>query len=247
MADVMCAVAEAADVTIRRGVTVTGLTTDDGRFPVPRVNGVTTGDGPVRADLVVDCTGRRSAVGSWLAALGARPPVEEREDCGFIYYGRHFRSGTGDQPPMLGHLNQSTNRCRSSACPATRSSRTGPMASRSPAWTRSPASRTGTGAWSSTVSRSSPVSWRSATRGPARTRRWGGVPRSPCCTPGCCATSCAIPIRPTTTRWFAGLLVTAADLFDRPGVLDRVMALGAGAPQYLMPDPSRSELLSSIA
>jgi hypothetical protein len=37
-----------------------------------------------------------------LAALGARAPAEEREDCGFVYYGRHFRSPDGSVPPALG-------------------------------------------------------------------------------------------------------------------------------------------------
>ncbi|HKP98844.1 MAG TPA: FAD-dependent oxidoreductase, partial [Actinomycetes bacterium] len=52
----------------------------------------------VRADLVVDCGGRRSALGSWLEAVGARRPAEEREDCGFVYYARHFRTSTGELP-----------------------------------------------------------------------------------------------------------------------------------------------------
>ena len=52
----------------------------------------------LRADLVVDCGGRRSALASWLVAAGARRPAEERADSGFVYYGRHFRSRTGDLP-----------------------------------------------------------------------------------------------------------------------------------------------------
>jgi 2-polyprenyl-6-methoxyphenol hydroxylase-like FAD-dependent oxidoreductase len=88
----LSAAAEGAGVTIRRGVTVTGLTTDQ-RRPVPRVTGVRTDDGrELAADLVVDCGGRRSALGSWLEAAGARRPIEERADCGSIYYARHFRS-----------------------------------------------------------------------------------------------------------------------------------------------------------
>jgi 2-polyprenyl-6-methoxyphenol hydroxylase-like FAD-dependent oxidoreductase len=49
---------------------------------------------------VVDCTGRRSALGPWLEAVGARCPIEEREDCGFVYFGRHFRGRTGEQPEV---------------------------------------------------------------------------------------------------------------------------------------------------
>jgi 2-polyprenyl-6-methoxyphenol hydroxylase-like FAD-dependent oxidoreductase len=88
-------------VTIRRGVVVTGLLTDP-QTPTgpPHVRGVLTRGGrALRADLVVDCCGRRSTLGSWLEAVGARRPVEEREDCGFVYYARHFRTRTGELPP----------------------------------------------------------------------------------------------------------------------------------------------------
>ncbi|MCU7728497.1 FAD-dependent monooxygenase [Actinoplanes sp. KI2] len=103
---VLSAAAEAAGVTIRRGITVTGLTTD-GRTRVPRVTGVLTADGTaMAADLVVDCGGRRSALASWLQAAGARAPVEERSDSGFVYYCRHFRSRTGEQPAALSNLLQ---------------------------------------------------------------------------------------------------------------------------------------------
>ena len=104
---VLSAAAEAAGVTIRRGVAVTGLTTD-GRTRVPRVTGVLTADGTaIPADLVVDCGGRRSAMRSWLQAAGARAPVEERSDSGFVYHCRHFRSRTGEQPAMLTNILQS--------------------------------------------------------------------------------------------------------------------------------------------
>jgi 2-polyprenyl-6-methoxyphenol hydroxylase-like FAD-dependent oxidoreductase len=103
----LSAAAEAAGVTIRRGITVTGLTTD-GHAGVPRVTGVLTENGAaVAADLVVDCGGRRSALGSWLQAAGARRPAEERADCGFVYYARHFRSRDGERPAMLTNLLQS--------------------------------------------------------------------------------------------------------------------------------------------
>ena len=55
-----------------------------------------------RADLVVDAGGRRSALPSWLAAIGARPVEEQRDDCGFVYYARHFRSADGSHPPLFG-------------------------------------------------------------------------------------------------------------------------------------------------
>lgn len=70
---------------------------------VPHIQGVVTDDGTERrADLVVDASGRRSPLPGWLAALGARPPVEELEDCGFVYYGRHFRSSDGSLPAAFG-------------------------------------------------------------------------------------------------------------------------------------------------
>ncbi|MEU8238171.1 FAD-dependent oxidoreductase [Actinoplanes missouriensis] len=98
---VLSAAATTAGVTIRRGVAVTGLTTDGHT----RVTGVLTAAGPaIPADLVVDCGGRRSALSAWLQAAGARAPLEERSDSGFVYHCRHFRSGTGEAPPALTNL-----------------------------------------------------------------------------------------------------------------------------------------------
>ncbi len=87
----------APHVTIRRGATVkellTGRSAVDG---IPHISGVRTSDGDeLRADLVVDATGRQSRSPHWLVAAGARPPYEEQEDCGFTYYTRFF---TGTQP-----------------------------------------------------------------------------------------------------------------------------------------------------
>jgi 2-polyprenyl-6-methoxyphenol hydroxylase-like FAD-dependent oxidoreductase len=93
-----------AGVEVRRGVGVRGLLVGEPARPgVPHVTGVVTEEGQeLAADLVVDATGRRSALPTWLAALGARPPEEEREDSGFVYYGRHFRSPDGSQPAAFG-------------------------------------------------------------------------------------------------------------------------------------------------
>jgi len=87
-------------VTIRRGIAVTGLLADPpARAGAARVRGVLAAGGrALRADLVVDCCGRRSPLPSWLEAIGAPRPAEEREDCGFVYYGRHFRTRTGELP-----------------------------------------------------------------------------------------------------------------------------------------------------
>jgi 2-polyprenyl-6-methoxyphenol hydroxylase-like FAD-dependent oxidoreductase len=93
-------------VTVRRGFAVAGLLTGDPVSDgVPHVVGVRGDDGEeITADHVVDCGGRRSALPRMLADAGARPPVEEVEDCGFVYYGQHFRSPDGSVPPALGAL-----------------------------------------------------------------------------------------------------------------------------------------------
>lgn len=104
------AIARAAEATpgldVRRGVAVAGLLVGTPAQPgVPHVVGVRTGDGEeLRADLVVDAGGRRSPLPMWLDAIGARPVVEEHEDSGFLYYGRHFRSGDGSYPEVKGDL-----------------------------------------------------------------------------------------------------------------------------------------------
>jgi 2-polyprenyl-6-methoxyphenol hydroxylase-like FAD-dependent oxidoreductase len=97
----------APGVTVRRGVAVHGLVAGAQAIRgVPHVTGVRTNVGEVRADLVVDATGRRSPLPDWLEAAGARRPVEELEDLGFVYYGRHFRSADGTTPPIIGPLLQ---------------------------------------------------------------------------------------------------------------------------------------------
>jgi flavin-dependent dehydrogenase len=91
-------------LTVRRGVAVDGL--EVGRpaaAGVPHVVGVRVDTGEtIGADLVVDATGRRSPLPSWLAAIEARPPAEEIEDSGFVYYARHFASADGSVPVALG-------------------------------------------------------------------------------------------------------------------------------------------------
>lgn len=78
---------------IRRGVKVAGLLTgESGPDGVPHVAGVRTTDGDdLRADLVVDAGGRRSKLGVWLEAAGARAPVVDSVDHGFRYHTRYFR------------------------------------------------------------------------------------------------------------------------------------------------------------
>jgi 2-polyprenyl-6-methoxyphenol hydroxylase-like FAD-dependent oxidoreductase len=99
---------ETARLEVRRGVGVTGLVTGArDASDAPNVIGIATESGDeFHADLVVDMTGRRSPLPRWLTGIGARPPVEELEDCGFVYYGRYFRSADGSVPPALGGLLQ---------------------------------------------------------------------------------------------------------------------------------------------
>src|SRR5680860_1644882 len=101
-AAVAAAALETSGLTVRRGVSVAGLLTGDRAAPdAPHVVGVQTDDGDeLRADLVVDGGGRRSPLPRWLSAIGARPPIEELEDSGFLYYGRHFRSADGELPAL---------------------------------------------------------------------------------------------------------------------------------------------------
>ncbi|MGY1742546.1 MULTISPECIES: NAD(P)/FAD-dependent oxidoreductase [unclassified Blastococcus] len=97
------AVAAAAEaqpgVTVRRGVRVAELLTGTPALPgIPHVTGVRTTTGEVLpADLVVDAGGRRTRSGEWLAGIGARQPLVESEDLGFVYYTRYL---TGPTPPV---------------------------------------------------------------------------------------------------------------------------------------------------
>jgi 2-polyprenyl-6-methoxyphenol hydroxylase-like FAD-dependent oxidoreductase len=89
-------------LTIRRGVAVTSLLTGPAAHPgVPHVVGVRTESGEeIRGDLIIDMSGRRSALPGWLAGIGARPPVEELEDSGFMYFARHYRAYDGKSLPF---------------------------------------------------------------------------------------------------------------------------------------------------
>ncbi|GLZ46396.1 FAD-binding monooxygenase [Actinomycetospora sp. NBRC 106375] len=91
---------------IRRGVTVTGLLMGPragtgAPSRCPHVVGVRTAAGEeIRADLVVDATGRRGPGARWLYALGA-PLTETRAvDRGFVYYTRFYTGPT--LPPRIG-------------------------------------------------------------------------------------------------------------------------------------------------
>jgi 2-polyprenyl-6-methoxyphenol hydroxylase-like FAD-dependent oxidoreductase len=95
---------EQPGVDVLRGVAVRGLLTAEPRHDsAPHVAGVLADEGDeLRGDLVIDASGRRTRLPSLLAAVGARVPAEEREDTGFVYYCRHFRSTDGSMPPTIG-------------------------------------------------------------------------------------------------------------------------------------------------
>jgi len=337
-------------VTIRRGVAATGLLADP--LPgtqTPHVQGVLTAGGrAVRADLVVDCGGRRSALGSWLEAVGARRPAEEREDCGFVYYARHFRTTTGELPAARANVLQHYNSVSLLTLPAdngtwsvvfTTSSRDPALrALRDPSrWNAALARYPLVAAWGE----GEPITGVDAIAGIEDRHRRLVVDDRPvatgvvavgdawaCTNPslgrgaaiGLLHASCLRDIlrdvdpgdpeklarrfdEATTTvveplyrmtvgfdrhrlaeiaadvdgtpyvtddpRWLVGkatfaasltdpditraylslasLLVTPDELFATPGLVDRVLQLGAGAPNYPLPGPSRQELLATIA
>ncbi|HEX9968973.1 MAG TPA: hypothetical protein VGB03_02455, partial [Acidimicrobiales bacterium] len=88
-------------VSVRIGVAVEGLVPGRSVIPgVPHVVGVRTASGEsIDADLVLDVSGRRSALSTWLADLGARPPLREVEENGLMYFTRYFRVRPGCEFP----------------------------------------------------------------------------------------------------------------------------------------------------
>jgi len=88
-------------LTMRQGVQTVGFLTGNSRSTgIPHITGVRTATGEeLRADLVIDVTGRGSLSPRWLATIGARAPYEEQADCGFTYYTQYFQ---GTQPERRG-------------------------------------------------------------------------------------------------------------------------------------------------
>ena len=86
------------NITLRRGIRVVELIAGPAVIDgLPHVAGVRAEGGEeIRADLVVDASGRQSHAPSWLQGLGAHPPYEEQTDSGFMYFTRYF---TGPQAP----------------------------------------------------------------------------------------------------------------------------------------------------
>jgi 2-polyprenyl-6-methoxyphenol hydroxylase-like FAD-dependent oxidoreductase len=100
-----------ANVTIRSGAFVKALRLAPG--PVPTVVGVMVEDAEgqhdLTADLVIDAAGRTSGAVERLREAGAVIP-EEAEDCGILYFTRHYRLNPGlaeperDKSPLTGDL-----------------------------------------------------------------------------------------------------------------------------------------------
>lgn len=84
----------------------TGLLAGGSRDGIPVVTGVRLADDDVLdADLVMDATGRRSPLPSWLDEIGAAPIDERREACGVLYYTRYYRIADGvPEPPRFAPL-----------------------------------------------------------------------------------------------------------------------------------------------
>jgi 2-polyprenyl-6-methoxyphenol hydroxylase-like FAD-dependent oxidoreductase len=78
-------------VTIRSGVEVSGLLAETAGAERSRVVGVVAAGEPIRADLVVDASGRVSKLPEWLAELGWPTPVEEQVHCKMAYLTRRWR------------------------------------------------------------------------------------------------------------------------------------------------------------
>ena len=92
------------NVEVRRGLAVTGLLAGEPNPDgIPTIRGVTTENGDVEADLVIDSGGRRSAASKWFDALGA--PVEQwSESDGFTYHSMWFRTLDGGYPENVAGL-----------------------------------------------------------------------------------------------------------------------------------------------
>lgn len=93
------AVARQHGANLRLGAPVRSLDFDTSG-PVPRVTAVRTDHGTQRADLVVDCAGRRSPLARALAEAGCRAPAVENHRTGIAYICRWYRL-RGDAPKRV--------------------------------------------------------------------------------------------------------------------------------------------------
>ncbi len=86
------AVLDQDGVEVRAGEAVTGLAAvTSGEPGIAQVTGVHTTRGVVPADLVVDASGRRTRLDTWLADIGAPASTVRSAECGVSYYTRHYR------------------------------------------------------------------------------------------------------------------------------------------------------------
>ncbi len=92
-------VAAEPGVKVRSGSRVMGLLARSGN--PPRVTGVRTVEEEIAVDLVVDATGCRTAIDTWLKEIGARPSSVQRAECGIAYFSRHYRFRPGATAPGL--------------------------------------------------------------------------------------------------------------------------------------------------
>ncbi len=87
------ATANTPGVVVRRGGVVASLVTGpEAILGVPHITGVRLEDGnTLSADLVVDASGRRSAVAKMLVDVGAREMTTQSTEVGFVYTTRFYR------------------------------------------------------------------------------------------------------------------------------------------------------------
>jgi 2-polyprenyl-6-methoxyphenol hydroxylase-like FAD-dependent oxidoreductase len=93
------------NVTIRPATFVRELLIAPGTTPTVRGVVIEDGDGrrELTADIIVDAAGRTSAAIEQLRAAGS-PIGEETEDCGILYFTRHYRLNPGASEPPRGKL-----------------------------------------------------------------------------------------------------------------------------------------------
>ncbi|MET9851537.1 FAD-dependent monooxygenase [Streptomyces sp. NPDC006450] len=100
-------------VTVRERTRVLGLAGDASRVRGVLVAGEDGSGETLRADLVVDATGRRSRAGRWLTAIGGPEVEEEVVDPGLAYSTRIYRAPPGlaaDLPAIMVHPRPSSGR-----------------------------------------------------------------------------------------------------------------------------------------
>ena len=90
----------------RDGTRVLGLLSEpDEATGLPRVTGVRVrdaqGEHEIEADLVVDASGRNTALRTWLEEIGAGTLEQDSEGCGIFYCSRFYRVRDGVEMPAI--------------------------------------------------------------------------------------------------------------------------------------------------